>query len=263
MTYGIIYKATGPTGKVYIGQTTQTLKARKSAHKFMSLKGNKRTPFQFALLEAGFSNFTWEQIDQAENQAELDAKEKQWIARYDSMNPANGYNGTDGGISYSPSQETRKKISKSLTGKHPSEEARKKMSKTRQGEKNHFYGKRHSEEARRKMGEAAKGCKRRLGAILSDETKRKISEACKGKTASAEHRRKVSEAGKKRRHTEEERRKISEANRGKRGKITEETARNIKADLANGDRQADIAKKYGVSRGLVFTIKAGKNWAWL
>jgi hypothetical protein len=32
MSYGIIYKATGSAGKVYIGQAIGTLPARKSAH---------------------------------------------------------------------------------------------------------------------------------------------------------------------------------------------------------------------------------------
>lgn len=69
-----------------------------------------------------------------------------------------------------------------------------------------------SEETRRKLSEALKG------RTLSDEWKRKLSEANKGKTLSEEHKRKLSEAkkGKKRGPlSEEHKRKISEARKGK------------------------------------------------
>ena len=72
-----------------------------------------------------------------------------------------------------------------------------------------------SDEARRKLSEAHKGKK------LSDETRRKMSEAHKSrkrKPHSAETRRKIGEAhkGKKRpQRSEEYRRKLSEAHRGK------------------------------------------------
>jgi len=65
-------------------------------------------------------------------------------------------------------------------------------------------------------GEGASGC------IPSDETRRKLSEAGKGKTLSEEHRRKLSEASKGEKNhnygkpkSEETRRKLSEAKKGK------------------------------------------------
>ena len=64
------------------------------------------------------------------------------------------------------------------------------------------------------------------GKLLSEEQRRKISEAKKGKTLSEEHRRKLSEAkkGKKRMpFSEEHRRKISEA---KKGKVRSEETKN-------------------------------------
>jgi group I intron endonuclease len=179
MAYGIIYKATGPIGKVYIGQTIQTLKSRKSAHKYMSLKKDRRSAFQSVLFDEGFDAFTWEEIDQAETQEELDAKEKAWIAHYDSMNPEKGYNNTDGGIKTTYSLESRCKISEAL-----------------KGNKNHI-GKRHTAETRRKMSELMKGNKNNLGKHHSPETRKKMSESLKGRTVTAETRRKLSEAHKK------------------------------------------------------------------
>jgi hypothetical protein len=131
--YGIIYKATGPGGKVYIGQTVKTLKARKSAHAFRAKKQDRRGAFQVAILEHGFDAFTWEEIDRADTPEELDVKEKDWIAHYDSMNPEKGYNGTDGGIRYKPSLEAIKKSAEARRGRHPSAETRRKLRESHKG----------------------------------------------------------------------------------------------------------------------------------
>jgi len=79
-------------------------------------------------------------------------------------------------------------------------------------------GKKHTEEAKRKIGEARKG------KPLSDEHKKKLSRIFKGrkhtdeakekmraKKLSEEHKKKLSEVNKGKKHTEETKRKISEA----------------------------------------------------
>ena len=81
--------------------------------------------------------------------------------------------------------------------------------KTRRKMSNAQKGKTTSEETRRKIGEANKG------KTLSEEIRRKISDAKKGKTTSEETRRKIGEAHKGKTTSEETRRKISEANKGK------------------------------------------------
>jgi group I intron endonuclease len=232
--YGIIYKAAGPTGKVYIGQTTKLLNRRKADHKFRALKGDRRTPFQIALLDEGFKNFTWEQIDTAENKAELDQKEKYWVDHYDSMNPAKGYNNTDGGIHYSPSVETRRKIGEA--NKNPSATTRQKISEARKGKIPWMKGKRHTVESRQKQCEAHKGKtpwnKGKTG-VYDKETRRKNSEAHKG---------------------------IYAGEKNPNAKITEAIARQIKLDLQNGMRNCDIARKHGVGRGIINHIKFGHIW---
>jgi hypothetical protein len=83
-----------------------------------------------------------------------------------------------------------------------------------------------SDEQKRKMSEARKGEKNPnfgkpgafLGKTHSEESKRKISEVQKGKTLSDEHKMRISEAkkGKKgRTHSEESKRKMSEIKKGK------------------------------------------------
>lgn len=86
------------------------------------------------------------------------------------------------------SEEHREKIAKALKGKTRSKEHCENISKAKKGVKNHkLQGRTISDETRRKQSEAAK--KRyqetphpRKGRTHSDETKKKVSEANKGKT---------------------------------------------------------------------------------
>ena len=80
----------------------------------------------------------------------------------------------------------------------------------------HNIGKSLSEETRKKMSEANKGKPSWMkGKHLSAESCKKISEANKGKHRSAETRKKLSEVRKGKHHSEETRKKMSEANKGK------------------------------------------------
>lgn len=63
------------------------------------------------------------------------------------------------------------------------------------------------------------------GGVPCEETRKKISDAHKGKTLSEEHRRKLRDAGKGRHHSEESKKKISDANKEKHR--SEETKKKI------------------------------------
>jgi hypothetical protein len=74
-----------------------------------------------------------------------------------------------------------------------SEEHKRKIGEACKGEKNGFYGKQHFEESKRKMSNALKGRK------LSEEHKKKISEKLKGRKTtpfSKSHCKKISESHK-------------------------------------------------------------------
>ena len=70
----IIYKATNKiNGKVYIGQTINSLEHRKSGHERDAHCKKKSTVyFHNALLKYGFENFNWEVIKECASQKELD-----------------------------------------------------------------------------------------------------------------------------------------------------------------------------------------------
>lgn len=95
---GIIYLATFPNGKYYVGQTYKTLEKRKAEHK-RSMK-NCDYPIYRAMRKYGFENIIWEIIDTANSVVELDKKEMYWIAYYRSYTGfynSQGYNANLGG----------------------------------------------------------------------------------------------------------------------------------------------------------------------
>ena len=93
---GIIYLATFPNGKYYVGQTFHTLEVRANEHK----RSKGQRPINKAIKHFGFENVKWEIIDTAETREELNKKEQYWINFYRSslsFSDANGYNITLGG----------------------------------------------------------------------------------------------------------------------------------------------------------------------
>lgn len=107
----LIYKATSPSGKVYIGMTTASLEKRKKEH--IRFATRYETPFSKAILKYGIENISWEIIDTAETLDQLKEKEKFYIQKFDSFN--NGYNCTLGGegvFGLKMSKKTRNVIAK-------------------------------------------------------------------------------------------------------------------------------------------------------
>lgn len=89
-----IYKITNQiNGKIYIGQS-QNISQRWKAHRKHYQKDDY--PIYRAMRKYGIDNFSFEVIEECSLE-ELNDKEKYWIKYYDSHNPSNGYNLTDGG----------------------------------------------------------------------------------------------------------------------------------------------------------------------
>ena len=123
---GIIYKITcSINGKVYIGQTTETIEQRLERHFKMAFAEEKpKIKFQRAIKKYGKENFIIEEIDRASSKEELDEKEKSWIAKYNSIK--SGYNtalggeggNTYAGISEEQMDEIKQKISLANSGRN-------------------------------------------------------------------------------------------------------------------------------------------------
>lgn len=98
----IIYKVTNIiNGKVYIGQTCNTLDYRRSQHE-RDCKYHRNSYFHEALLKYGFDNFVWEIIDSSDTQEGIDELEKMYIKEYKTTDKKYGYNlklgGREGGM---------------------------------------------------------------------------------------------------------------------------------------------------------------------
>lgn len=112
----IIYKVTNLiNGKIYIGQTCNTLEYRKSQHERDCKRWNRNIVyFHRAMVKYGFDNFKWEVIDESETQEGIDELERKYIELYDSTNRECGYNIKTGGREGSTyPEEVRRKIGES------------------------------------------------------------------------------------------------------------------------------------------------------
>ena len=191
-----IYKITNTAnGKVYIGQSTQ-LSKRLNDHR-NALKNNYHSNQHLQNSYNKYGDvFEIEIIMYCDNEEGLDFLERYYISYYDSMNSQKGYNKEDGGS----------------LNKHLSEETKKKMSENHRdvsGANNPMYGKTHSAETRKKLSDNnARYWQRKK---RSEETRKKISESCKGKKRSEETRKKISESCKGKKRSEETRKKMSES----------------------------------------------------
>lgn len=126
----IIYKITNTiNGKIYIGQTHQSLIRRFYTH---CNRTNGCTILGPAIKKYGKENFKIEEIDRAETTEELNTKEVYWIEFYNARCKAVGYNVAKGGRAKPLSSEAKLKSAEAKTGKTHSVETIEKMKKTQQ-----------------------------------------------------------------------------------------------------------------------------------
>lgn len=105
---GIIYKATSPSGRVYVRKTVSSLAKRKSKHR---VDAKKHTyAFANAINKYGIEGFTWDTIESKIPYCKLNEKEIFYVSKFDSYK--SGYNSTEGG-DYNPMdyEENRIKLS--------------------------------------------------------------------------------------------------------------------------------------------------------
>lgn len=203
MEIGRIYCITCLTnGKMYIGQTSKTLKLRWEKHLCDAIKRKFDYKFYRAIRKYGVENFVIEEIMWVETpnkhslKRKLDFLERHFIARYDTKR--RGYNSTEGGdgvLGLHVSDETREKLRLLNLGKKMPNEVRNKignahrgMKRSKQtcehiriahlGNKNPMFGKHLSYEHRRRIGISLQGRRSPTrGMKFSESTRRKMSES--------------------------------------------------------------------------------------
>lgn len=184
-----VYKITSPSGRVYIGITSNLIK-RFSVYKSNAV--SRQTLIFNSIRKYGYENHKVEIMDTFTGDNDYaNGKEIFWIRGYMSNKnkypEQNGLNLTDGGdgtTGYKATAEVIEKNRKRRIGKKHSELTKKKMSEARVGIKMNFthftpeFKKKlsekarqykHTDEARKKIGEASKGNKYRLGYKMTAE----------------------------------------------------------------------------------------------
>ncbi len=207
MKKGIVYRLVNRVnGKSYIGRTMD-LSKRMYEHRAVVKKATDKTlerPIVKAFLEFGMDAFDleilyesepFEDKDKKRLDALLDEKEIFFIEKYNTVE--NGYNLTKGGkgtyglgerIRKEWTSERRKRLSERMSGENNPNFGKKFVGIKRPA----LVGKKLSEERKRKISEALKG----KGHPQSEETRRKISERLKGVPKSESHRKNAAEAKK-------------------------------------------------------------------
>lgn len=203
-----IYKITSPNGCIYIGQS-RDCKKREEHYRNNRVKNQPR--ISNSINKHGWESHKFEVIHEC-SEYFLNELEKFYIIFYDTFQTKHGMNLSEGGYEGYPSEETRRKISLATKGKKVSEAQRLNMSISKKGKPNFkLRGRKASLEARSNLRAS------HIGKKLTENQKLKISIALKGKkqiiSDEERLRRKLRATGVV--FSEERRRKISEAHKGR------------------------------------------------
>lgn len=253
----MVYIHKTPSNKYYIGITCNGINR-------WGCDGNgyKNNPhFYRAIQKYGWDNI--EHIIIAEHLSKEDACEMEinLIAEYQSNNRKYGYNSSVGGEvnrgwHYSHSNESKEKISKSISewhkqpevrerlsnaqrGKKLSEEHKRKLSESHKGKVSGMKGKKHSEESRKKMSESQKKATK----VYSEESLNRIREASRNHKHSEEVKEKIRQSRLGKKASDATRLKQSLAKKGKPSPrkgahLSEETKMKISESLKKKKREA-------------------------
>lgn len=144
--------------KVYIGQS-KNLKSRLDGHK-SCLKYNHHSNIylQRAYNKYGEENFKFEIIEECEED-KLTEREQYWIDYYGGMNSNNNYNFKEASSPGKFSELSRQKMSIAKLGTKREKWVCEKLSQSFKGRQGYWKGKHPSEETRKKLSEAHKGKK--------------------------------------------------------------------------------------------------------
>lgn len=131
-----IYKITSPSGKIYIGQSTDVYNR---IYRYKNHSCEKQRLLYRSLLKHGWDKHKFEVIHEC-LQNELNELEKYYVDLFQTFNSKHGLNLKEGGGNNKLSDETKVRIGLASKGRKFSKESRLKMSLKRRGENNNMYG---------------------------------------------------------------------------------------------------------------------------
>lgn len=206
MAYGRVYKITCVvSGKTYVGQTTRSLRRRWTEHVYDATRG-VQVHFYNAIRKYGAESFEVTQLEECPDRETLDDREVFWIRHLNTLEE--GYNCKEGGDSHVWSAEARKRQSErqiGKPGKKHTEEAKRRISEAHRGERNYWWGKIPSVATNEKRSASLRARSHHMrgkkhtpemiekfkashaGRVVSEETKRKVSQTMSGRVLSQEH----------------------------------------------------------------------------
>lgn len=152
-----VYKHISPSGKVYIGITSQSVNRR-----WDNGNGYKSNEYFYrAIIKYGWDSFKHEILFTGLTKEQAEAKEIELIKFYNSTDSHCGYNLRKGGCVCSFSDQSIEKMRLSHLGYKHSDEQKRKISKSLSGRKisKGMLGHYHSDETKRRMSESRKGIK--------------------------------------------------------------------------------------------------------
>jgi len=197
---GKIYKITNKiNGKMYIGQTRNSISTRFSEHRSQALRGSKNSILYNAIRKYGIDNFEITLLEDHIELESLDEREIYYISEYKSNDGHTGYNLTSGGGNgFVMSEEVCRKASERMLGYKPSQESIDKMKETKRK-----YPYIPTDEYREKQRILSTGRKH------SKETIEKRVSKMLGQKRTAEQRLRMRNAALGNKHTEEQKQKLS------------------------------------------------------
>jgi group I intron endonuclease len=185
-------------GKHYVGQTKHTMEHRWAGHtKSSRCRNRKKSKIHDAIRKYGSESFVLAVLTECSSQGDADLAEIYWIDYFNARDDLFGYNIAKGGLTnFGPkkhSEETKRKMSLSHTGKKFSEAHKCKLSESNKGkhdrrrEKHPSWGKKRTLAQRENISKSLRNGKMagknnpNYGKTASRETRKKMSDAQNGK----------------------------------------------------------------------------------
>ncbi len=245
----LVYKATNKLNRrAYIGVTVTTKAVRWYKHCHDAKRGGT-SPLSRAIRKYGREAFDVEVLYECSSVEEMMVCEKALVAAHGTMTP-NGYNLTSGGDGWAgrrgPETIARMRVAQ-----------RKRVAEGR-GSK----GVKHSEGTKAKISARHKGkpgpspeVRARISATLKANPK---AMAQARSAAAANH---VRNRGRKKTPEQTQRSvDVRRSNKCQTLKLTVDQVTDIRLRIMAGEQQAAIARRYGVTRSAIFSIKGGGTW---